>query len=318
MNILILGFSNIVRRRVLPALLDIGTVNRIDIASRHGIVREQLPKTWKGNLYTDYNTALNESKSQVVYISLINSLHEAWAETALIARKHVIIDKPALLSLTATKRLASVANRLNICLAEATNFYYHPQFELLFEMLDEATRFTRVITAFSFPPFAATDFRNYPELGGGALLDLGPYAAATSRLFFSGTPNNIACQINSRHPITNVETAFSLLADFPDGGSYAGHFGFDTEYINRLTAFGPGVSFTLNRAYTTPPGLENRIDIMRANKSSTIYAPPCDTFTQFFTHALQCIENHAWHSLTETLLQDVAFREQLLLSACEE
>jgi len=318
MDILILGFSNIARRRVLPALMNINSVAEVDIASRHGVDSEQLPDTWNGNIYADYSTALKDSDAQIVYISLINSLHEQWAETALLANKHVIIDKPALLSLKATKRLASVANDRDICLAEATVFNFHPQFEHILGIPDVSTRFSRVVTTFSFPPFAATDFRNSPELGGGALLDLGPYAAATSRLFFSETPNNIVCRINSRHPETGVETAFSLLADFPNGGSYAGHFGFDTEYINRLTAFGPGVSVTLDRAYTTPPDLENRIEIKRANESNTINAPAGDTFNRFFEYAIKSILNHDWQSLTDTMLQDATFRDNLQLSACEE
>ena len=299
MDILILGFSNIVKRRVLPALVDLGSVSRIDIASMHGVDRAQLPATWKGDLYDDYATALKNSNARLVYISLINSLHEQWAESALLERKHVIIDKPALLSLAATRRLLTIASKLDVCLAEATVFNCHPQFDTILGMQNDASRFTRVITAFSFPPFAPTDFRNYPELGGGALLDLGPYAAATSRLFFSDAPSNIVCRINSRHPETNVETAFSILAD-------------------RLMAFGPGISVTMDRAYTTPPDLENRIDIKQANKSITTTASACDTFIRFFKYAIDCIECHDWRSLADAMLQDAAFRDQLLLSVCEE
>lgn len=318
MDILILGFSNIVKRRVLPALVDLGPEARIDIASMHGVDRAQLPATWKGDLYTDYATALKSSKAPIVYISLINSLHEQWAESALLEKKHVIIDKPALQSLAATQRLLTIASNLDVCLAEATVFNCHPQFDAILGMQNDTSRFSRVITAFSFPPFASSDFRNYPELGGGALLDLGPYAAATSRVFFSVAPGNFVCRINSRHPETNVETAFSILVDYPDGGSYAGHFGFDTEYINRLMAFGPGISVTLDRAYTTPPDLENRIDIRQANKSIITTASACDTFTRFFEYAIDCIECHDWGSLADAMLQDATFRDQLLNSVCEE
>ena len=318
MNILILGFSNLVRRRVLPALLDIDSVTGVDIASRHGVDNAQLPETWKGNLYADYSTALANTDAQLVYVSLVNSLHEQWAESALLAGKHLIIDKPAALSLTAAEHLASIAQKQDVCLAEATVFNHHPQYDAIQGMAAGTARYTRVNTAFSFPPFAAGDFRNFPELGGGALLDLGPYAAATSRLFFTEAPNRVVCRINSRHPETGIETAFSILADFPDGGSYTGHFGFDTEYVNRLTVFGPGILVTLDRAYTTPPELENTIDIRRSNVASTISAPAGDAFNRFFEHALACIEKNSWRSLSSAMLQDAAFREQLRLSAYEE
>jgi predicted dehydrogenase len=318
MDILILGFSNIVKRRVLPALLGIDSVARIDLASRHGVDKEQIPAGWEGSIYSDYDSALKDSKAQLVYISLINSLHEQWAESALLANKHVVVDKPALLSLAATQRLSAIANDRGVCLAEATVFNYHRQFDTIRGLLDESCCFSRVIAAFSFPPFPSGDFRNYPELGGGALLDLGPYAAATSRLFFSEAPNNITCHVNTRHSETNVETAFSILADYPGGGSYTGHFGFDTEYINRLTAFGPGISVTLDRAYTTPPELENRIEIMQANKPVSVDAPACDAFWVFFEYAISSIANHNWRDLTNAMLQDATFRERLLESTTQE
>lgn len=318
MKVLILGFSNIARRRAFPALVNNASVSRIDIASQHGVDRTDIPDTWNGTLYTDYATALDDSDAEIVYISLINSLHEQWAQTALLGRRHVIIDKPALLSLAATERLLAIAQQAGVCLAEATVFNFHPQYEEIARLLNRDTYFSRVITAFSFPPFAATDFRNFPALGGGALLDLGPYAAATSRLFFSEKPKNVLCRINSRHPETKVETAFSILADYPRGGSYIGHFGFDTEYQNRLIAFGPQVAVTLDRAFTTPSDMENWIDVKQNNQSRTIKVSPCDSFSVFFRHAIDCIKKGDWRSLNNSILQDAVFREQLRLSASEE
>ncbi|MCO6412165.1 MAG: Gfo/Idh/MocA family oxidoreductase [Thiogranum sp.] len=318
MKALVLGFSNIARRRALPALLDIPSISAVDIASRHGADTKELPGNWKGHLYNDYATALSESNADIVYISLINSLHETWAESALRSGRHVIVDKPATLSLAATERLLALAKSTGVCLAEATVFSFHAQFDQIAGLLDNDTPVTRLITAFSFPPFAASDFRNFPEFGGGALLDLGPYAAAASRLFFSAHPRNLVCRINSRHAETGVETAFSILATYPGGGSYVGHFGFDTEYQNRLMAFGPGISVTLDRAFTTPPEMENAIELKQNNAPRTVRVPACDAFAGFFRYAVESIEKRDWGALNDTLLQDATFREQLQISASEE
>ena len=81
-KILIIGYSEIVRRRIIPALVQIG-VNHIDIASRTRINQVDLPEGVQGTLFDDYETAFSQSKADVVYISTTNNTHAALAEKAL-------------------------------------------------------------------------------------------------------------------------------------------------------------------------------------------------------------------------------------------
>ena len=89
MNVLLIGWSRIASRRVIPALCALPCVGRVDLATR----RSELvpPGTVSGRIFDDYADALNRSDAEVVYVSTINSEHERWAEAALEGGDHGLV-----------------------------------------------------------------------------------------------------------------------------------------------------------------------------------------------------------------------------------
>ncbi|MDI1263086.1 MAG: gfo/Idh/MocA family oxidoreductase, partial [bacterium] len=72
MRLLILGYSSIVERRVLPAAAKVGAIDEISIASKSRPAPDVWPK--QGRFFDDYETALRESAADVVYLSLPNAM----------------------------------------------------------------------------------------------------------------------------------------------------------------------------------------------------------------------------------------------------
>ena len=126
MRLLILGYSSIAERRVIPAAGAVAAIGEISIASRS----RKPPAAWpkQGRFFTDYESALRESDADIVYLSLPNAMHEQWTMAALAAGKHVVVDKPAMMTREAAERAVAEARRGKRLLAEATVFGYHPQF----------------------------------------------------------------------------------------------------------------------------------------------------------------------------------------------
>lgn len=313
MNLLILGNSSIVRRRALPALVDSKWIGQVDVASQRNPNADGFPTSWRGDIFDDYAHALAVSSADLVYISLVNSDHEAWVEAALDAGKHVVVDKPAFLSLAAAERFLARAEEQHLCLAEAVVFLDHPRMDWAKGIQAQGEEITRVDATFSFPPLPPENFRYQPNLGGGALFDLGPYAAAVSRLFFHAPPLSLTCRVNSQSPDTGVDTSFSLLASYEGGRSMVGHFGFDTEYQNRISAFGPRGAFTYDRVFT-PPDIETSISLRKSNKSTTEAFAPANCFGLFFDRLCASIEAKDWCDFTDALKQDAAFIDGLIRS----
>jgi dTDP-3,4-didehydro-2,6-dideoxy-alpha-D-glucose 3-reductase len=262
-------------------------------------------------LFRDYEEAIATSGAELAYVSVANSEHARWARRCLEEGMHVIVDKPACLRLSEARELVDLAGSRGRCLAEATVFSYHPQFRVLLEGLDgTATERRRVDAIFSFPPLDREDFRYRADLGGGAINDLGPYVAATSRALFTSAPSRVHCEVLARHA-SGVEIAFAVLMTYPSGGALSGHFGFDTAYNNRLLAFGPGASAELPRAYTMPADEPAGVLLRRPRGEERLEIAPADMFRNFLVEVLDAIESADSGPFFQALLADAAVVEAL-------
>ena len=216
------------------------TCRRKDRGDRGNIDREPEPPAtdegWpkRGRFFADYDAALRESDADIVYLSLPNAMHEAWALAALASGRHVLVDKPAMITREACERAVAEARRGGRLLAEATVFGYHPHFDALKAFIGENGPLTHVDAQFIIPPLPIANFRNHGELGGGCLLDMGPYAAALMRMLGGGLPSQITALGGTFHPETGVDMGFSPQARLLNGAVFSGHFSFEGEYQKSL------------------------------------------------------------------------------------
>ncbi|HXH73906.1 MAG TPA: Gfo/Idh/MocA family oxidoreductase [Bacteriovoracaceae bacterium] len=298
MKILILGYSNIVQRRVLPALKKLGAFDQIEIASR-----KEVP----GKVFKDYDTALKDSDAEIVYISMINSEHAKWCEKALKLGKHVIVDKPAFIEAGFAEKMVQLAREKNLCLSEALVYEYHSQVLKIKEISGNPTRIT---AEFSIPPINPEDFRYSSSKGGGSLLDQGPYAVSLGRIFFGSSPTEIIGRILSKN---NVETAFSVLMTYPGGKSVVGTFGFDTQYRNTASIFGMDNTIKIDRIFSTTPDHRPHISV----NSDVIELDAEDSFENFFKMIIEKLKQKSFDGLYKNILDDAKALHNLIES-CKE
>lgn len=312
MKLLVLGGSDIFFRRVLPVLPGLG-VTAVDLASRSG----RRPPAEPGlpvRFFDDPAAALARSPAEAVYVTTENSRHAALALAALESGRHVVVDKPAFADLETAENAAGVAARKGLVLAEATVWADHPRLEGLRRAFAEAgSAPTRLAAVFSFPPLAAGNFRHRPEYGGGALFDLGPYAASPGRILFGAEPDEVFCRILAQGPL--VETAFSCLLLYPGGKSLTGVFGCDTGYANRLEVLGPGLAASLDRAFTPPPGPALTLGLNGPAGPQTVAFEPADAFAGFFGRAFAAMDAGKGEGLAADLLADARVLARLRRAA---
>lgn len=316
-TVLILGFSRIAQRRVLPALERLDAVTAIEIASRRG-EPEDPPGGKVSRFHDDFEAALDVSSAGLVYVSTVNSEHAEWAERALASGRHVIVDKPSFLSVEDGARLVSLAGVRERCLAEAVVWAAHPQVAKIRQVFAEAgSAPSRVSALFSMPPLDPDNFRYRASLGGGALWDLGPYAVSLGREVFAAEPVGLACKVGSRGGPDGVDTAFSLLAEYPGGRALVGHFGFDTEYRNEVTVLGPEASVSLSRVFTTPPGLPNELAVQAGNAARSVRVAAADSFGCFFQEVIESVGSGSFSGYAQTLSSDLGVLTRLRAAAGE-
>ena len=308
MDVLVLGRSRFLEKRGLLALRQAG-FSRIDIASHS---RRDAGVWTDGDVYGDYADALARSNAPLVYISLINVLHVDWARRALDAGRHVVVDKPLAMTLGDTRDLLSLAAARDVCLAEATVFADHPAMQAFCQKLSDIGGAKRLTVVLSVPPYPRGDFRHDVALGGGALNDIGPYAAATGRMVFGAPPDEVLCRATYNEGLV---TAFSLLARYGADGFYTGHFGFDTEYRNDIDVLGPGGRLSLERIFTLPADLDAEIGVRIDNKNLVLSVPAADAAAHFFKRLKTAIAAGVWGEFIEPIEIDAKFRAALAKGA---
>jgi NDP-hexose-3-ketoreductase len=254
---------------------------------------------------------LRDSDSDLVYLSLPNAMHEHWVMAALAAGKHVVVDKPAMMTSAASERAVEAARRANRAVAEATVFGHHPQFEALAGFIAEHGPLTQAAVQFIIPPLPIGNFRNHRDLGGGCLLDMGPYAAATMRILGGGEASHVTALAGGRHPQTGVDMGFSILARLGNGGAFSGHFSFEGEYQNRLLVVGGSGSVVIERVFTPPA--DHRMEWRRRvrNVDDVVTFEPADTFARFLAAVTSAIAGGDHESFHRDLLSDARCRDMI-------
>src|SRR6185312_1243769 len=271
------------------------------------------PESWpkQGRFFSDYSTALRDGDADAVYLSLPHATHEAWVLAALAAGKHVVVDKPAIMTLEGSLRAVEEARRGGRLLAEATVFGYHPQFAALSDFMAANGPLAQAAAQFIIPPLPIANFRNHGEMGGGCLQDMGPYAAATMRILGGGAASDVMALAGGRHPETGVDMGFSVLARLGNGAAFSGQFSFEGEYQNRMLVVGRSGSVIIERVFTPPA--DHRTEWRRRvrNVDDVVTFEPADTFARFLdavTSGIAAGEHERFH---RDLLDDAECRASI-------
>ena len=315
MKVLLIGYSTIAKNRIISSFDKENRITQIEIASKSQI-DINIKSNKIGKIYRGYNEAISQSDADLVYISTINSNHFKLAENALNNSFHVIIDKPAFINHDDAVKIVDIAKNRKKLLAEAIVYGFHPQIELMKNLFSAYDNRPKKITAtFSFPPLDKGNFRYYTKYGGGALNDLGPYAVSIGRIIFNSEPYELICRISGRDGKDNIETSFSMLAVYPKNRIMVGHFGFESEYKNHINILGLDFSVDIERIFTIPEDLENKIMVQFSNDKKKVKATKADCFKLFIERVLDDIENEDYATFSKLLLSDAKILNKLKRSA---
>ena len=128
-------------------------------------------------VYDNYDELINDPKVEAIYISLPNNVHASIASRALMAGKAVLCEKPLTMNYQESEELVRVAKASNSLLVEAIWFRWHPRLIKACEQIKAGVigEITQIDAAFTYVNNNKGNYRFDPALGGGALLDLGPY-----------------------------------------------------------------------------------------------------------------------------------------------
>lgn len=133
-------------------------------------------------VYTDMDAFLADEAVNVVYIATPNLLHYEQAKRALLAGKHVILEKPFCTKLSHARELVEIAKGKKLLLVDAVPPSFGPNFEILRAQLPKVGKLKLVMTNFSqyssrFDALLRGELPNIfnPAYAGGCLMDINFY-----------------------------------------------------------------------------------------------------------------------------------------------
>jgi predicted dehydrogenase len=221
-------------------------------AHEHGIERA----------HGSYEELLGDDGVDAVYIALPNAFHHAWTMRALAAGKHVLVEKPYTRIPEQVDEAWDEAERRGLVLEEAYMWRHSPQTRLLVELLPQVGEVRGVHVTFTAMLTREDDPRWVPELGGGALLDVGCYCVSAARLLL-GEPDRVHGE--ARIGRGGVDTQFAGTLRFGDVTATF-QCGLRSSFSNELEVIGTEGILRVPSPFVDPPGLvivngvEHRVD----------------------------------------------------------
>jgi dTDP-3,4-didehydro-2,6-dideoxy-alpha-D-glucose 3-reductase len=270
----VLGCASIALRRVLPAMKEAEGIELRAVASRDPAKARKVAQRFGCAAADGYDDLLERPDIDAVYIPLPTGLHAYWAGRALTAGKHVLSEKPLTCDHATAINLVNQARKAGLWLMENYMFLHHRQHEMVRNLIaDGRIGEPRVFTAsFGIPPLDAANWRYRPELGGGALLDVGVYPIRAAS-YFLGTELDVIGSVLRLHPTRSIDVAGHALLCTPSGITAELSFGFEHAYRSCYSLWGDRARLTLDRAFTPPPTRQPVIRIESQDQTEELTLP---------------------------------------------
>ena len=178
------------------------------LAAEYGIPR----------VYSEYEMLLEDDGCGTIYIGLVTGAHYDYAKRALLAGRHVILEKPLTTTAAQAVELTSLARERGLYLLEAVTSLHCAVFRKMKETLPSLGRISLVQGNYSQYSSRYEDYLNGvvlpafdPALSGGALYDINIYNINLMTGLF-GEPRNI--RYLPRLGFNGIDTAGILTCEY--------------------------------------------------------------------------------------------------------
>jgi predicted dehydrogenase len=127
--------------------------------------------------YGSYAALVEDPSIEAVYICLQNDAHLPWIAACIANGKHVLCEKPLVMTQGEAEMLFAQADAAGVHLVEATWTRWHPRMRRIVELVTSGAigEITSYLGTFTFDGVPVGNYRLMAKHGGGALYDVGIY-----------------------------------------------------------------------------------------------------------------------------------------------
>ncbi len=205
------GIATSVARDFRIAGITIQAVGARDLAKANEFAEKfDIPNRHQG-----YDALVNDPEVDVVYVSTPHPWHHQHALLALNAGKHVLLEKPFTINAREAQEIKDLATKKKLFVLEAMWSRFLPSMDAIFEVINSGVLGEiKLVTAdhSQYLPHVPRLWK--PELGGGALLDLGIYPVSFA-VRVLGLPEKITAKATLTGE--KVDETTSIIFEYANG-----------------------------------------------------------------------------------------------------
>jgi xylose dehydrogenase (NAD/NADP) len=259
----VLGYARIARLELIPAIQRAANSEFHALASRDSAklaeAREKFPGARKS--YASYEELLRDPEVDAVYLPLPNSLHREWTIRAAEHGKHVLCEKPLALNATEVRDMTAACAAHGVTLMEAFMYRYTDRTRQVQAVLRSGVlgEIKFVHASFRFLLDRPDSIKYRPELGGGALYDIGVYPVNFAGMVadeFTGGPGTARPASISVECVRagGIDEVCSVLLRYPSGLIASLHCGFTAHKRVAAEIIGTKGVLEIPETYFDPAG----------------------------------------------------------------
>ena len=204
------------------------------------------------NAHASYEALAADPEVDAIYVATPHPYHADNAELALNGGKHVLVEKPFTLNQPEAQRIVALAEEKGLVILEAMWTRYLPTMLRLREIIAAGTLgdVRTVIADHNQNLPKNPEHRiNNPDLGGGALLDLGIYPVSFAWDIF-GEPTSVTATASMT--TTGVDRQTAILLGYTGGQQAVLHTALDTAGPNTASVIGTKGWVAIEKTFYAP------------------------------------------------------------------
>ncbi|GAA4014761.1 Gfo/Idh/MocA family oxidoreductase [Deinococcus rubellus] len=275
-----------IARALIPAIRESGgTIEIVGVRDPSSEHARRFAAEWQIPKIGSYQDVV-DADIDAVYNPLPNHLHLPWSAAAMRAGKHALTEKPLSLNAGEAQQFADVAAETGRVSLEAFAYRFQPHVERLCQIVQggELGTVRSYQSSYGFTLSNPEDFRWQPEMGGGALYDVGCYPVNLMRLLL-GEPRSLQAQ--ARWTKQGVDLGLSAALDYSglnDGGALASvNCAFDWVGTPRLVVHGTAGSLEMEQPFESNSEFRQTTPTLHLNGQEERFAPS-NGYTRMVEH----------------------------------
>ena len=224
----ILGCARIARLQLVPAILRSENARLRAVASRSPEKLAEFRQLFgqEFTAHASYDALLADPQVEAVYLPLPNAQHCEWAIRAMQRGKHVLCEKPLALDASEAQRMGEAAAAHGVLLMEAFMYRYTARIQAVERILASGVlgRILSINSTFRFFLDRQNTIKEQPELGGGALYDVGVYPLNLIGRIAESEPLSVSASCTRAN---GVDNNLSAILRYENGLIATLHCGFN-------------------------------------------------------------------------------------------